>query len=384
MKALRVVVGSLNIGGTEQHLSVVLPLLATRGWKIKIVLLHAPKEPNLLPIFEVAGIPVLIPKKGASKISRIFFSIWNLWCEFRRDPKTMTHFFLPEAYLLGMIMAFLARTKACLMMSRRSLNYYQRKNYFLKKLEWFLHRKVNFILGNSQAIVDQLQQEEKVPAQKLRLIHNGVDTQKYSPAVSREMIRQSLNIAQAEWVFIIIANLIPYKGHEDLLRAFGEIREKIKGSWRLLCVGRDDGILPALKKLAENLQIHEQVQWLGTRKEVPQLLTAADVGILCSHEEGFSNAILEAMSCGLPMVVTRVGGNAEAVVEGETGFIVPAKNPSALGEALLATMDSKSKKMGEAARVRVQQYFSIESCVAAYEKFYQSIEAEKEALLCAD
>jgi glycosyltransferase involved in cell wall biosynthesis len=169
-----------------------------------------------------------------------------------------------------------------------------------------------------------------------------------------------------------VANLIPYKGHADLLDAFGSIREQLPQNWELWCVGRDDGIGQGLKERAERLGIASHVRFLGSRSDVPDLLLRADVGVLCSHEEGFSNAVLEAMAAGLPMVVTDVGGNAEAVVDGDTGYVVPPKDPPRLAEALLSVaLDARRSDMGARGRKRAEELFSMDACLHQYELLYQ-------------
>ena len=102
---------------------------------------------------------------------------------------------------------------------------------------------------------------------------------------------------------------------------------------------------------------------------------ASDVGILPSHEEGFSNAILEGMAAGLPMVVTRVGGNPEAVVHGVTGLVVPPRDPSAMAAAVLDLVrdPARRQRMGEAGRHRVEEAFSLDACVDRYARLYRML-----------
>jgi glycosyltransferase involved in cell wall biosynthesis len=221
-------------------------------------------------------------------------------------------------------------------------------------------------------VIAQLHHDEQVKMHKLQKIYNGIDTSHYANRNTRQCMRAYLNIAENDLVFIIVANLIPYKGHKDLLQALHIIQQQLPPNWRLLCVGRDSGILAQLQTLAQQLNVAKNISWLGVREDIPDLLAAADIGVLCSHEEGFSNAILEGMAAGLPMVVTDVGGNAEAVINEQTGLVVPAKNSALLAQALLKLAQNTplAKTMGMAAQTRVQQYFSLNACVAAYEKFY--------------
>lgn len=379
-KTLRIIIGNLNIGGTEKHLSMVMPLLAQQGWRIKIITLQKSDSPNLMPLFRAAGIRVEILSdfqirflpKIIQRGLRITLCFFKLWREFRRDQTTVTHFFLPQSYLIGMLAAFAAHLPAVTIMSRRSLNCYQQKRFLLRWLELYCHRKVKFVLANSDRVIAQLQDEERVNRQKLQKIYNGIDVSRYATINTRPLMRAQWGIGERDVVFIMVANLIGYKGHEDLLQALHLIQQQLPSRWRLLCVGRDNGILASLQSLAQQWRLEENIHWLGVREDIPDLLAAADIGVLCSHEEGFSNAILEGMAAGLPMVVTDVGGNAEAVIHEQTGLVVPAKNPRLLADALLrlAQNTGLANTMGIAGRARVNQCFSLNTCVDAYEKFY--------------
>jgi glycosyltransferase involved in cell wall biosynthesis len=127
------------------------------------------------------------------------------------------------------------------------------------------------------------------------------------------------------------------------------------------------------------------VRFLGTREDAPAILKAADVGIHASHEEGFSNAILEMMGASLPIIVTDVGGAREALLGGgretpingsyQAGILVPRRNPIALARALEQLIDDPDLRtqMCFAARTRVMENFSIRKCVDNYEKIYTSV-----------
>jgi glycosyltransferase involved in cell wall biosynthesis len=284
------------------------------------------------------------------------------------------HFFLPASYLVGGPLALLARMPN-LVMSRRSLNLYQRKRPLVSRLERWLHKRMDAILGNSGAVVRELIEVEGCPPNRVGLIHNGIDTTAFSGQPDKAAIRAELDIDPKSFVAIIVANLIPYKGHGDLLDALSRVRDRLPQPWTLLCVGRDDGILPQLEDLARAQGIADRVRFLGERKDVPRLLAAGDIGLLCSHQEGFSNAILEGMAAGLPMVVTDVGGNGEAVADGETGFVVPARDAGALSEAIvkLASEPSLRAKQGKKARARVEAQFSIQTCVSKYDRLYSAL-----------
>jgi len=130
-----------------------------------------------------------------------------------------------------------------------------------------------------------------------------------------------------------------------------------------------------LESLAESLGISAQIDFLGECADVSFLLQTADIGILPSHEEGMSNVILEAMATALPMIATNVGGNAEAIVNAESGIIVPPRNISMLAEAILfLARDAQSRvRLGKAGRERAVAHFGLEHCADLYDTLYAQL-----------
>jgi len=377
------VIGSLNVGGAERHLAQVAVRLKHRGWEPEVVAL-SPSGP-LISNLKEAKVPVHgveLPKWVAAAIrndrlririgllATAFVLVFMLW---RRRPHAI-HFFLPAAYIVGGLASMLSFVPARIM-SRRSLNAYQLDHPVFARIERYLHPWMALVCGNSQAIVAELRDEGIDPA-KLRLIYNGIDTEIYEQSFDRDSARSALGIAVNATVFVIVANLIPYKGHADLIVAFSQIKSRLRHPWFLFCLGRDDGIAAQLQSQIDAEGLRENIRLMGARSDVPDFLRMADIGVLCSHEEGFSNAILEGMAAGLPMVVTDVGGNAEAVVDGQTGYVVPPHDSAALGEALLKMADNSSRTaMGEAGRQRTRERFSMSACIDAYEALYREVGA---------
>ena len=288
------------------------------------------------------------------------------------------HFFLPEAYLIGAPLALLARIPIQVM-SRRSLNVYQNRYPLLRQLEHTLHRVMKAIVANSRRVIAELKERENVPVERLGLIYNGLELGRFAKVNSRFAVRSALGIAPLNLVLVVVANLIPYKGHSDLLSALALVKQSMPVDWRLLIVGRDDGIAKELHEEAAALGLSAHILFLGSRGDVPDLLMASDIGLLCSHQEGFSNSILEGMAAGLPMIVTDVGGNPEAVLDGKSGLVVPARDPYQLGQAILRLAGDASLRaeLGEAARERVAEQFTFERCIESYEALYRALLADK-------
>jgi glycosyltransferase involved in cell wall biosynthesis len=377
------VIGGLDVGGTERHLLLAASALRRAGWRVCIYSLAG--NGPLRRAFEAADVEVFLPPVSRNEISeasiprawRLFLAATHLTYVMICTNPRITHFFLPAAYLVGGIAASLARVKIRVM-SRRSMNIYQRGYPIMRWLELKLHGRMDAILGNSGAVIRQLLDEEHVPKRKLGLIYNGIGPVRVA-VDRRAAVRSSLAIEESTLVFVIVANLIPYKGHLDLIAAMGIADEAIGQPWHLLIAGRDDGAGPSILAMAEKLNIDEKITIMGARSDIADLLSASDIGLLCSHQEGFSNAILEAMAAGLPMIVTNVGGNAEAVVDGKTGLVVPPRDPPALADAvvLLAGDRSLRESYGKAGRERVEENFTLGACVAKYESLYRGLIAKE-------
>lgn len=374
------VIDNLKTGGAQQHFTKLAIELRKRGWRPEFFVIfsggrfektlmrervpvHCPRIPKIIKDH--------FPRWGTRVIGSLLglFTLVRLMASQR--PKIL-HFCLPGSYVLGGIASILTGVRPRVM-SRRSLNHYQDTRFFLRYLEKMLHKRIDLLSGNSKAVLENLIDEE-VPKEKLRLIYNGVDLSGFSITDFSRDIHGEFSIPTDATILIIVANLFPYKGHLDLLQALDQIKFDLPDPWRCLCVGDDRGHGPDLSMESDRLGLSENVLWIGERTDIPDLLATADISILCSHEEGFSNSILEAMAAGLPMVVTDVGGNAEAVVNGETGIVTPPRNSSALASAILRLANNRDLriKMGVAARVRAHE-FSFSSSVNFYEKMYQEL-----------
>ena len=364
------VIGALDRGGTERHLVQLLSRLPRDRFRPMVYTLR--HKGVLAPVLEAAGIPVIAPPTwfrrwpgplGRRGLLLVISMVRLIWLMVTLRP-AVVHFFLPEAYIIGGLCALVAGCRRRVM-SRRSLNLYQAKQPWAARIERWLHNRMAAVLGNAAAVMTELR-AEGVAEDRLCLLYNGVDLSAYSASPAGD--GDSLNM-------VVVANLIPYKGHADLLDALGGIRRQLPDGWTLHCVGRDDGHGEALRARATSLGIERNIRWLGECDDVPAILGRADLGILCSHQEGFSNSILEGMAAGLAMVVTDVGGNREAVVDGATGLVVPPRDPTALGAAILALARDPDRRaeMGAAARDRAQENFSMDACVAAYVRLYDGL-----------
>lgn len=405
--AIAIITNSLQLGGTELHLSQVLPELQNHGWQVEIFLLAAAGD--LVDTLRQRQIKVATPwlsnYVNSGSLAKIFVLTLNslrlfIWLAQRRQH--IVHFFLPEAYLIGGICGWLL-LHDCMLMSRRSMNFYQRKYPVAKQLELWLHKRMRMIVANSRANLQQLIIEEGVSVAKTQLLYNGIDLSRFTGSqhriarggdlISTEHgqdfinnikdpngnIRHKYGIDPDALVLVKVANLSLVKGHAVLLRALHSVKvelDQLAPGWRMLCVGEPRDQATNLLALTEQLALTTRVIWLTeVGSALAEVLLAADIGLLCSDEEGFSNAILEGMAAGLPMIVTDVGGNAEAVVNGETGIVVPKGEVTELAAAILTLVKSKDlrRQYGSAGKQRVEKYFSLPVCVNNYLTLYNNL-----------
>lgn len=375
------VIGSLLVGGAEKHISMIAPALVQRGHRVTVYNLSG--DSVLGEAMADAGVRIISPpfRLASTRLKLVrgvllMVSALKLFLLFLFKRPAIVHFFLPQAYIIGAIAARCAGLSG-LIMSRRSLNNYQAHHPVLARLERRLHRHMRVILANSRSVLTQLRDDENVPTGKLGLIHNGIDLACFNQPLDRKRKREELGIGPEAKILVIVANLIPYKGHLDLFEALARVQAEMPDDWVLFSVGRDDGIGESLKMAADRLGIAAKVLFLGTRDDVPDILRISNIGLLCSHEEGFSNAILESMAAGLPMVVTDVGGNAEAVADGISGVVVPAHSPDDLGRAIRKLINDPAlgRRMGQAGLSRVRKNFSLEACVDKYQKLYDEFDS---------
>ena len=211
-----------------------------------------------------------------------------------------------------------------------------------------------------------LVEQEKFPCEKVHTIHNGVDTCRFAPS-DPNPVRTALGISRAAPVVGIVAALRTEKNHELFLRGAQQIVRRMPGT-QFLIIG-DGSRRKFLEQLVGELDLVDQVQFLGARDDIPQLLSACNVLTLTSHNEANPVSILEAFSSGCPVVATAVGSIPETVSPGETGYLFPAGDTEAYIEAVVRLLKDPAlcRQLGSQGRWRVQQDWSLQGMVEGYQ-----------------
>jgi len=232
---------------------------------------------------------------------------------------------------------------------------------------------VSRFVAVSEDLREWLVDEVGISGDKVGRILNGVNTERFAPGAERALLRERLGVGPGNFLIGTVGRLDPVKDQASLLRAFAALPRP--GGARLCLVGSGPEEA-ALQRLSASLGLTtEQVSFLGERSDIPELMQALDLFVLPSIAEGISNTVLEAMACGLPVAASRVGGNGELVLEGETGALFAPGDVAGLS-AILERYRAEPRlaaEHGQRGRRRAELDFSLERMVRDYQELYLSV-----------
>ena len=252
-------------------------------------------------------------------------------------------------------------------------------------------RRSSVVLANSHYTARSVR--AAAPGARLEVVHNPVDVRRFDPErVDRERARAALGAAGRSGVLLgVVAQLSPWKGQDTAVEATG-LLAAAGADVHLLLIGSakftasatrfdNESYVAALKARIAELGIGDRVSWLGEREDIPELMGALDILLLPSHEEPFGRALIEAMSLGVPVLATEVGGPGEIIRDGVQGRLLPPRDARAWADAVseLAAHPEIAREMGRAGRERVAEAFTPEHHAAAvfsvYERALQTLPA---------
>lgn len=233
---------------------------------------------------------------------------------------------------------------------------------FYRFMEKTAARVGSKVIAVSESEYETARKLKVVPAEKMTVVHNGL------PDLGEQFRSDPLREPPR---LVMVARFAPPKDHHTLLEALGGLKER---DWSLDLVGEGPG-LDRVKKQVQNLGLEERINFYGSRGDVPQILSGAQVFVLSSRREGFPLSVLEAMRAGLPVVASDVGGINEAVKDQESGLLFPAGKPGRLRECLVELIDdpARRKVLGDAGRERFERHFTLERMVEKTIAVYESL-----------
>jgi sugar transferase (PEP-CTERM/EpsH1 system associated) len=367
------VVLALNMGGLER---VVLRLLARLDRTRFAPIVCALDEPGgLAPELARLGVPLRVVRRRPGVDLGVAVRLATV---LRQEGVRLVHTHNAASHLYGSLAAHLLRGRG----GRRPPIVHTKhgrdepdkpRRVLVNRLASALCDRVVAVSDDAAAVAVGI---EHVSPRKVMTILNGVDTDEFRPRPDDVgAAREALGAPREGFHVGCVARLATIKDHRTLLDAFALLRVD-RPDAHLTLVG-DGPERPSLHERAARPDLAGAVTFAGERSDIAPLLAAFDVFALSSLSEGISLTLLEASSAGLPIVATRVGGNEEVVVDGETGVLVPSADPAAFAAALAALAAGAGRPdraaLGAAGRARVERRFSVERMVRDYTELYVEV-----------
>jgi len=240
----------------------------------------------------------------------------------------------------------------------------------------FVNKNFDGIIANCQQVKEYVVTREKTSMDKIEVVHNGVEFRKKTEKTPRCFVENLADI----WI-VIVASLTPVKRHDVLIKAVAILNQRLdRQKIKVLILGKGQE-RERLDRLVKQENVQHVFCFEGAVQNISDYLQHVDIGVLCSDREGLSNAVLEYMSSGLPVVVTAVGGNTE-LIDKKNGICVPPDDPDALADAVHELIVNKHKReqMGLVSRKKVEKYFSWQESMRYLEGYYQALLAEKRVI----
>ncbi|MCK4784085.1 MAG: glycosyltransferase [Desulfobacteraceae bacterium] len=353
-------------GGAERIVQLLLTHIDRSRHSPTLILLEDKVEYEIPPDITVK----CLHKRTPVGFFRLIYKLAKILKQEKPDAVIS---FLTYPNIVLLLAKLLIRYKGNVFVSERSNPEVSISNQNRPRLFRFLVRKLyplsNCVISLSKGVADRLDKGFSIPKEKIRVIHNSIDTQKVKTK-ARELPNWKWYQDTDMPIIIAVGRLTKAKAYPDLLRAFAAVRQKYPCRLVILGEGREQ---QALNKLAAHLDIPNDVAFLGFQENPFSFMAHSNVFALSSHWEGFGNVIIEAMACGVPVVSTNCPyGPSEIITDGVNGLLVPVGDTDAMAEAVLKLLKDETirKRLAEAGEKRAED-FRVEKMVAEYEKVFE-------------
>jgi glycosyltransferase involved in cell wall biosynthesis len=356
----------LNQGGAETQVLNLGRELRHRGWGVHVISMLATGQ--MIERFAAERIPVytLGMRRGVPSLAAIL----RFWKLVNQIKPAIVHSHMVHANLFARVLRFICPIPHLICTSHSMIEGSRWREVAYRVTD----RLCDATTIISAAAARRFLQVRAVPPERLLVIPNGVELDKFEPnCEARERTRLELGVGQ-QFAWLVVARLEPVKDHAGILRAFREL-VSVRPDTTLLVAG-DGPLMNDTQKLAQELSIVDQVRFLGRRQDVPQLMNAADAFVLGSEYEGLPLVLLEAAAVGLPIAATDVGGNPEVVYDGLTGTLAAPNSPDTLARAMASIMamtTEQRREMGAAGRKLVSAQYGMQQVVTVWENIYSHL-----------
>lgn len=302
-------------------------------------------------------------------------AILRLAWAMKRKKCLLVHFHDAHSAAVGSVAASLAKVPFRII--TRRVDFPLKKNYFSRRKYM---KNVDVIIAISEGVKKVLV-EGGVDPENVEVISSGIDFSSFeedsSALTSKDYLHREFSFAVDDYLVGIVAHLADHKGHQYLIQATKILKQQAP-KIKTIIVG-EGPLSMELDRQAKELDVEDIIFFLGFRKDIPKILSSLDLFVLSSHLEGMGSSILDAMASRLPVVATKVGGIPEVVINGETGLLVPPRNPSALARAILMLYSDKTlaSRLGQKGYELVHRKFSAEAMADKVVRLYEKVGLRK-------
>ncbi|MBI3272531.1 MAG: glycosyltransferase [Planctomycetes bacterium] len=371
---LLLVIDSLDVGGAEKQFIELVRRLDRGRYDVRVCLTVA--RGRLFQHLHGACDEIHVFQKRHRLDASSFFSLLRL---LRSRPVDVVHSFLYYSNNLCKLAAGVAGVPVTIVSQRGSYDrtISRAKQFF----DRWTNRLADFVTTNAESIRAYQIRTQGVDADRIEAIANGLDTSDY-PLSSTDGYPERM-ATEGRFVLAAVGRLDPFKGYDDLFEALSIVRRRFPGV--SLAIAGEGPLRDELEADCVRRGLKGAVTFLGYHPDVPALLSSCYATVLPSLAEGMPNVLLEAMAVQRPVVATAVDGITELVVPGETGLLVPPRDPGALARALedLVASPERAREMGRAGRRRLEARFRIEETVRRFDALYQRLHARNGRRRCA-
>ena len=369
MQKIRIlhIVHSLNIGGLERVVINLAKGLLEKGHQPVICCLS--EKGRLSEQAENSGVPVFALAKKDGIDPRIPFQLRSV---IKAGVFDLIHTHNEAGLIYGALSALMAGQRKIVHTEHGKEAEYQ-DDKRLQQIEGFLLRRVRDVVLVSSQLREIMPAVRRLDQNRVHTIVNGIDADVYSIHRHRARMKIALGLKPDGFVIGHIARMIPLKNQQFLLSVFEELRKEFEGI-QLVLVG--DG--PSRRELEERCiraGMEQDVLFIGSRTDIPEVLSVMDLFLLTSTTEGISVTVLEAMAAGIPVIASRVGGNPEVIEDGKNGFLLEldgVQNWVAKAGELIVSPEERAR-ISFNGKHSVRRNFSVKAMTESYERIYQSL-----------
>lgn len=352
------------------------PFAGTESQLIQLIR-HLPRdrfEPRLLVLegsewTSTEIVPCPVDTLGHSRVTdpRTWWAFWRYISKARKHGVRVAHIYFHDASIFGPPLLRLAGIRTII--SRRDMGYWYTSAY-LKALR-ISGKFVDRVVVNSQAVGQITADMEHMPQNRIEVIYNGYESSQ-NPSRKTAVDVSDIQENGLGPIVFLVANYRPLKRVGDAIRAMSLVLQS-GGNAQLVIIG--SGNWEPLSNLARELGLAQRVYFLGGRDDVKECLKHGYIGVLCSESEGYSNSVVEYMQASLPAIVSDVGGNREAVMDGHTGYRYPVGDIGALAENILTLLRNPllAKQLGAAGKELADQRHNLQRMTKAHVNLYYTL-----------